>query len=554
MKLLRNKDFHLNIYFVILYLGCMLSTACTTPPLHQIDISNRINQYVEAFNRNDNEIYIQHIPNSSSDTFLINNIPHLDIPDKFIEEIYYFRWWTYRKHIKKTTSGFVITEFLPNVSWAGKFNTISCPAAHHIYEGRWLKNPVYINDYINFWLTEAGNNITRYSFWIADASLAFYALHPSDSIIQSQLPYFIENFEAWEKLRKDPSQDLFWQFDAWDGMEYSASGQILNGGIPIFKMPAIRPSINSYMYGDALAIADLAETISADDVEKKYRNIAVEIKNAVEKKLWNNDLGFFTVLPRDYEDTTALIDVRENIGYTPWYFNLPDDKPKYQSAWNKLMDSTGFLAPFGLTTCEQNHPYFAINYTGADCQWNGPVWPYATTITLKGLSNLLKNYAYKADLTKNNFYKLLLQYAKSHKRVTDAGDTINWIDENINPYTGDWISRTRLKNWENETWSEKKGGVERGKDYNHSGFCDLVISDLLGVNPARDGTLIVNPLVPEDWDWFYLDNVWFQNNEITLVWDKHGRKYKQGKGLSIYVNGKLHTAKNQLQSIKLSFE
>jgi len=56
-------------------------------------------------------------------------------------------------------------------------------------------------------------------------------------------------------------------------------------------------------------------------------------------------------------------------------------------------------------------------------------------------------------------------------------------------------------------WPEGKGGQERGKDYNHSTFCDLVISGLIGLRPQDGNTVTVNPLVPqEQWDWFCLDN------------------------------------------------
>ena len=55
------------------------------------------------------------------------NVPRFECPDKELEEIYYFRWWTFRKHIKETPDGFVITEFLPKVSWSGKYNKISSP-------------------------------------------------------------------------------------------------------------------------------------------------------------------------------------------------------------------------------------------------------------------------------------------------------------------------------------------------------------------------------------------------------------------------------------------
>ena len=95
-------------------------------------------------------------------------IPLFDVSYKTIEEIYYFRWHTYCKHIKETPEGFVITEFLPDVPWAGKYNTISCPAGHHFYEGRWLHNQQFLNSYARFWFTEDASP-RLYSFWAADS-------------------------------------------------------------------------------------------------------------------------------------------------------------------------------------------------------------------------------------------------------------------------------------------------------------------------------------------------------------------------------------------------
>ena len=104
-------------------------------------------------------------------------------------------------------------------------------------------------------------------------------------------------------------------------------------------------------------------------------------------------LIFFTVLPKNYDETTKPLDIRELIGFIPWYFNLPDDEAKYAAAWNKIMDTTGFYAPVGLTVTEQSDPYFKISYEGHECQWNGPSWPFATTQTLKAMANFLNNYS-----------------------------------------------------------------------------------------------------------------------------------------------------------------
>ncbi len=106
--------------------------------------ASEFRHYPEGFNAADEELYPQHIPNADAWDWMRRNVPLFECPDKEIEQTYFFRWWTYRKHIRMTPEGFVITEFLPNVPWAGKHNTISCPAGHHFYEGRWIADPRYL--------------------------------------------------------------------------------------------------------------------------------------------------------------------------------------------------------------------------------------------------------------------------------------------------------------------------------------------------------------------------------------------------------------------------
>jgi len=287
------------------------------------------------------------------------------------------------------------------------------------------------------------------------------------------------------------------------------------------------------MYGDALAIAQLAELAGNPDVAREYRDKAANLRRLVQAKLWDKEAHFFKVLPRG-KDT--LSDAREEHGFTPWYFNLPDaDK---SVAWKQLMDPQGFYAPFGPTTAEQRHPKFAVSYRGHECQWNGPSWPFATAVTLTAMANLLNGYEQDA-VTRKDYLDTLKIYTKSHRLKLDDGRVVPWIDENLNPQTGDWISRTRLKAWKNGTWDAGKGGEERGKDYNHSTYCDLVISGLIGLRPSLGKTVEVNPLVPDGtWDYFCLDNVRYHGHTLTIVYDRTGERYQKGKGLHLFANGK----------------
>ena len=252
---------------------------------------------------------------------------------------------------------------------------------------------------------------------------------------------------------------------------------------------------------------------------------AGELKRLVQEKLWDPESQFFEVLPRG--DHSRLRPVREELGYTPWYFNLPDaDK---SIAWAQLLDARRIPAPFGPTTAEQRNPGFRISYEGHECQWNGPSWPYATSVTLTALANLLDEY-HQNTVTRDDYFDLLKTYTRSQHRRLEDGRLVPWVDENLNPTNGDWISRTLLKQRGSEI-------PERGKDYNHSTYCDLVISGLVGLRPRADDVVDVNPLAPLAWDYFCLDQVHYHGRRLTILWDKTGQHYGKGRGLRLLADG-----------------
>jgi hypothetical protein len=217
------------------------------------------------------------------------------------------------------------------------------------------------------------------------------------------------------------------------------------------------------------------------------------------------------------------------------------------------MSPEHFYAIYGPTTTEQNSPGFRIMYEGHECQWNGPSWPYATSVTLTAMANLINEYN-QTEVTGSDYFKLLQNYAGSHQLILEDGRIVPWIDENLNPFTGDWISRTRLRNWNNGSWSDEKGGVERGKDYNHSTFCDLVITGLIGIRPQSGNSLIINPLLPADtWDYFCLDNILYHGKILTVFYDKTGKRYKRGKGFFVLADGKVIVSSKTIKKVTLQF-
>lgn len=501
---------------VILLGGC-------TSVLEHLDKAGEesVRAYVSEFNAADEELYVRTFSNESAAEFLNENIPVFDCPDQELEKTYYFRWWTYRKHVRETPEGYVVTEFLPDVKWAGKYNVINCPAEHHFREGRWLRDSQYLSDYAMYWTRER-DRAGRYSCPISHAILEFHKVCPDMELIKATYPALKQIYAKWEENHWDEQAGLFWQKDWRDGMEISVSGTLCEDGT------GYRTTINSYMYADAMALAQMAEMLGEQSEVEIYKAKAEMIRAAVNDKLWDEQARFYKVIPRHRD--MSFSHVRELHGYIPWVYGMPADD-RYD-AWAHLSDTAGFKAPFGPTTAEQRCPEFKVSYEGHVCQWNGPSWPFATSQTLNAIAGILHADGENQYLTKDLYLETLRTYSSSHRRVNEKGDTICWIDENIDPYTGEWISRKMLMERDSPYY-------ERGKDYNHSTFCDLIITGLVGIQPHADGSIVIQPLIPEnEWEWFSLHNLRCAGRDVSVVYDRTGKHYGCRPGLNIYVNGK----------------
>lgn len=481
-----------------------------------------LGKYVNYFNSIDTETVKNYVPNDQAYGWLAKNIPLFECPDSVLQQTYYYRWWALRKHLKQTPDGFVFTEFITPVGHAGKYNTVSSALGHHIYETRWLHDPKYLKEYINFWLfvdrETPKPHLRAFSSWLQNAVYNLYLVQKDTAFMERIFPALEADYKQWESDKGLPN-GLFWQFDVRDAMEESISGGR--------KEKNMRPTINSYMYGNSVAMAQLAALLGRDSLQKKYAQKAAHLKKLVQDSLWDNQASFFKVRHPDGK----LDQAREAIGLIPWYFNLPADQKKYAKAWNQVVDTTGFDAPWGLTTAERRHPLFRTHGSGHGCEWDGPVWPFATTQTLKGLSNLLNNYRYHSRVNCKVFYDELYTYAWSHQKRG-----LPYLGEYQDEKTGYWL----------------KGDDPRSSYYNHSAFADLIISDLVGLKPRADNILEVAPLIPSgQWDWFCLDQVPYHGKMLTILWDKEGTKYGKGKGFRIYADGKELYSGKQLRHVQV---
>jgi hypothetical protein len=498
--------------------------------------SSPLASHVARFNAMEHENVTNFVANAQSFDWLAANIPRFECPDREVEEIYHFRWWTFRKHLKQTASGFVFTEFLVPMKHAGVHNTISCAAGHHLAEGRWLRDPRYVDDYTRFWLLghkgKAQPHFHNFSSWFAAAVWDRYLVNGDRSLATNLLDDLVTDYRAWETERRLPD-GLFWQHDVKDGMEESISGSR--------AAKHARPTINSYMFANARAIASIARLSGRADLAKEFDAKATELKRLVQQKLWNPADKFFEVRRED----GSFAEAREAIGFIPWTFGLPDSGKGYEVAWAHFADPAGFRAPFGITTAERRHAGFR-SHGCCKCEWDGAVWPFATSQTLGALANALRDSAphppapiggegrgegasFSPSVSSRDYFDAFLDYARSHRF-----DGKPYIGEYLDETSGQWL----------------KGRQERSRYYNHSTFADVLITGVIGLRPHADDALELHPLLPvETWNWFCLDGVKYHGRMLTILWDKNGSRYQRGRGLIVFADGKQIAKSDKLERV-----
>jgi hypothetical protein len=222
------------------------------------------------------------------------NIPLFESSNKTLDRVYYFRWRTYKTHIYPTgrsdNISHVVTEFSPNVSWAGRYNTINCAAGHHMREGGWLRQRVYIDSYSRWWVSnEAKHN---YYYWFATALLGNFERSGDVELLKEVVPRYKLQFAEYASghlpapghgAAFSTEHDCLWNSPGNEGQEASISG------------PGCRSLIQSMMYGEAIALSRLLSAIGDSDGAAEMDAEAHKWQRRV-LRLWNNNITGFDTL------------------------------------------------------------------------------------------------------------------------------------------------------------------------------------------------------------------------------------------------------------------
>jgi hypothetical protein len=314
----------------------------------------------------------------------VDNIPFVDTPDATINEIYYYRWSTYKRALRYTTpdTGYVSTEYDNQIWYSGNefsYGALSDAAGYHILDGRWLRNRVYVDDYLQFWLNGSGRpSVRSFSEWIIAAAYQRSLVTGDTTLLESNLAQLIALYGKWSSNftqnifvnGAQTNDSLYFQSPLSDATEFTETSMhtsdFFGGGA------GYRPTINSYLYAGALAISQIAALAGDTANASSFATRAAQLQAGVQAALWDPQRQFFMQVYNDNASNVGIARTRttwrEAMGFAPWAFELPD--ATFSAAWQQLDDPRRFAGPYGLTTLERWHDLEAEQATmvGANLQ------------------------------------------------------------------------------------------------------------------------------------------------------------------------------------------
>lgn len=472
----------------------------------------------------------------------LNRIPFFESSDQQLTDVYYYRWKIFRTHQRDLgANGFISTEFLDDVGWQTKpWASLNDATGFHLLEGRWCRDRRFKEDYATF-MYSSNSNTRQFSESMAAAVWQGYLVDGVAADATARLSAMQNIFNAWQDSL-DTSKGLYWIEPLRDATEYTISSiDATNGRDGFGGGQSFRPSINSYQYANAKAIANLAAIKGGlANTVADYNNRATAIKGRVQEALWNSTFQHFIdrfQVNNEFVKYWTPIRGRELVGMVPWTHDLPDDTTTFANAWKHILDPNELAGPRGLRTVEPSYQYYMRQYryegTKPECQWNGPIWPFQTTQVLSGLANFLDHYSTGAGagiISKADYTRLLKQYAQLHY---NPSTNILDLEEDYYPDSGAPIV-----------------GLKRSHHYFHSGFIDLIISGLVGLRPSADNLLIVNPLADPSISYFRIDHILYHGHNISIQWDATGSRYGSA-GLKVEIDGALAASSPTLSRLSV---
>ncbi|WP_186754220.1 MGH1-like glycoside hydrolase domain-containing protein [Echinicola salinicaeni] len=535
---------------------------------------------------------------SNNSTFLQDNIPLFISSDKEFTEVYNYRWWMISKHLRswkdpeENKDYWVFTEFFGWPAHGSVSGAISCPAGHQFYDLRWLRDPQYMESYIDFYMKgyaskhdqREGPNFHSYikrpeshhfSSWMIDGTEAFLKVHPDNAWRDALLPYLEKHQQVWDEkfmVHKEGAKTngLYKVLDLYDGMEFTISATMpliesdgpyaiyteqdwkkyylgwntignLQGaehtkanpkafahGYPLLYL--VRPSINSYYYANLRSLSNLYG-LKADESGQQSDRLKSE-----------------TYLNRaDSLQQKALSVLWDEKGQFFYSYTAADNAYGVKDKLSRVRESVGYT-PWYFNMVPKDDKKYDVAWEMLSSQ-NG--FYNEKGMTTAEMQHPLYNeeaYAWNGrgwPFQNSVVNKAYANYLKNYKKEITESDK-ELLYDLIKKLVDMHGEERNIGEWYIPSNGEQFGGV---KDYFHSTFPDMLIADLLGFKATHKDEFSLQTLLPNDkWDYFYLGNIRYHGHDIDIIWKKDWSPDIEGdqSKLCIWVDHRLVSKSNSL--------
>lgn len=517
--------------------------------------------------------------------FLGDKIPTFLSSNEDFTETYNYRWWAISKHLRKWKGVWVFTEFFGWPGHGSRSGAIPCPAGHQFYDLRWMRDPQYLQSYVDFYMSGfASKNNQRegfpfhgrssrpeshhYSSWMIDGVEAFLKVHPNENWRDEVLPHMEKHQQVWDDkftVQKPGAKTdgMYRILDLYDGNEFTISASIplikSAGAFEVYKedtwkkhylgwgainrmrksqivkdhpeafrnaypqMHLVRPSFTAYMFANVRSLGEL------------YSQKAAKTGLAEDKKKAEHYTQKSNAIQKQ---TLALLWDEEDQFF---YAYTAADNPAGVLDWKvKVRESVGYT-PWYFNMLPKGEGKYSVAWDQFG-QRDGFMGDRGmTTAERRSPYYNEKVYAWNGrgwPFQNSIAYKSFANYLRNYKGNESAADR-DLLYKHIAQYVKMHGKKRNIGEYYLPTTSSSFGGV---KDYFHSTFPDMIIEDLLGFQSSHKDHFSLKPLLPEEeWDFFYLGDILYRGREIDIVWKKDWDAEKAGdqSELCIWVDGEL---------------
>lgn len=485
-------------------------------------------------------------------------IPILKCSDKNMEKIYYYRWFLIRHNLSNPKLGniqwpifyegrhghftsrnedkqkSVDWEFsrgilastqlnMLDIKWHKDIDTLKetirnftenigkmKPFLGYRYEQPLLPGCIRVNDFVGHYFFHLIPytiweiyKVCKDKIWLKDVSEKLWIDFNSwDFFCIDSIPLPIMKYEGDNAMEFGPASHYWKKTDCKDfelnnnrnlefGFECDFETENAKWGPPI---PTYRTELATFFGLNNYAFYKIYKELNDKRKSKlcfeKYNKIIVAIK----KYMWNSEENCFVELMENMEQ---IKDIKHIGGLFVLLLTDPVIPKKFLS---NLFSEEIFLQKYGIpSVSKDSFAYFPNNTVNGVrshlCQWNGPSWPFSTSLSLLAIGSYIKrindNVLKKqySDYFKNE----LVKYTNLHFFMGDSSHPC--IVEHYNCETGTPLSLQ--------------------EDYNHSVYIDIIIRMVCGIQPNEKGDIDFCP-INIGISYLKLDNIFINGDKYCV--------------------------------------